>query len=252
MVKCGLTRREGDLDRRGGAGGHGGHVGVPRRRRRELTGARPAGAGEVAERLAGGDLGQGEEIAIVLGETLDASLVTVAQDVKIQVFLNPAQIRGWRLIGYSNRCLAREDFNNDAVDGGEVGAGHQVTALYEIVPAVAGGDPNPFTREGSDTRETSGKSRDNQDDAADRAIARLRLRYQPPGGGDSRLIEQDVPGHLSAMDSETAWAAAAAWWAESLQTRRHAPGLLTLARQGLNGDRDGRRAETIRLMEGGE
>jgi Ca-activated chloride channel family protein len=215
-----------------------------------------SGGDQRMERLA--DRGNGQyhlldsrdEARRVLGETLDASLVTVAQDVKIQVFLNPAQIRGWRLIGYSNRRLAREDFNDDAVDGGEVGAGHQVTALYEIIPAQAGGDPNPFTRNGSDTREAGGKSRETQDDVADRAIARLRLRYQPPGGGDSRLIEQDVPGHLSAMDSETAWAAAVAWWAESLQTRRHAPGLLTLARQGLNGDRDGRRAETIRLMEG--
>ena len=89
----------------------------------------------------------------IFGEGLTGSLVTIARDVKIQVFFNPAQVAGWRLIGYQNRRLAREDFNDDTKDAGEIGAGHQVTALYEIVPAGATvpdtvkNDANPFLAE---------------------------------------------------------------------------------------------------------
>ena len=71
----------------------------------------------------------------VLVEEMTGTLVTIAKDVKIQVEFNPAQVAGYRLIGYENRMLRTEDFNDDKKDAGEIGAGHTVTALYEIVPA---------------------------------------------------------------------------------------------------------------------
>jgi hypothetical protein len=74
----------------------------------------------------------------VLVEEMSGTLVTIAKDVKIQVEFNPAKVQSYRLIGYENRMLRKEDFNNDKVDAGEIGAGHAVTALYEVVPAKAG------------------------------------------------------------------------------------------------------------------
>src|SRR5690606_12648427 len=70
----------------------------------------------------------------VLVEQLNSTLMTIAKDVKIQVEFNPAQVSSYRLIGYENRMLQKEDFNNDKKDAGEIGAGHTVVALYEIVP----------------------------------------------------------------------------------------------------------------------
>ena len=131
-----------------------------------------------------------DEAKRLFGERLPGNLVTIAQDVKIQVFFNPAEVAAWRLIGYENRQLKREDFNNDRVDAGEIGAGHTMTALYEIVPATArrtANDPNPFV------------AQDEPEQAAPAPLAgdtllRVRLRYQPPGGGKSQLMEQDVRG----------------------------------------------------------
>lgn len=73
----------------------------------------------------------------VLVEQMQGTLVTIAKDVKIQVEFNPALVRSYRLIGYEKRTLAKEDFNNDRKDAGEVGAGHTITALYEVVPVDA-------------------------------------------------------------------------------------------------------------------
>src|SRR5436190_15917051 len=72
---------------------------------------------------------------------MNGTLVTIAKDVKIQVEFNPAQVTSYRLIGYEKRMLRKEDFNNDKIDAGEIGAGHTVTALYEVVPVGAAADP---------------------------------------------------------------------------------------------------------------
>ena len=82
-----------------------------------------------------------EEARKVLVQQINGTLVTIAKDVKIQVEFNPARVASYRLIGYEKRILRKEDFNNDKIDAGEIGAGHTVTALYEVVPA--GGEPNP-------------------------------------------------------------------------------------------------------------
>ena len=105
---------------------------------------------QLLERLA--DAGNGNyayvdtlsEARKVLVSELSSTLFTIAKDVKIQVEFNPAEVREYRLIGYENRMLAREDFNNDKVDAGEIGAGHRVTALYEIVPAGGKGSVDPL------------------------------------------------------------------------------------------------------------
>ncbi len=121
---------------------------------------------------------------------LPSSLVTIAQDVKIQVFFNPAEVASWRLIGYENRQLRREDFNNDRIDAGEIGAGHTMTALYEIVPAsvhTEANDPNPFIANPRNERVAPTPF-------AGDTLLQVRLRYQPPGGGTSVLMEQTVHG----------------------------------------------------------
>ena len=120
----------------------------------------------------------------VLGEEVGGTIFTIAKDVKIQVEFNPAVISQYRLIGYENRILREEDFNNDAVDAGDIGAGHQVTALYEVVPVDGQGwilgrrydDPIAQT-------------------ALDRSAeaAYIKLRYKKPDGDTSILIQKILP-----------------------------------------------------------
>jgi Ca-activated chloride channel family protein len=126
----------------------------------------------------------------VLDEELASTLFTIAHDVKIQVEFNPAYVSEYRLIGYENRALREEDFDNDAVDAGEIGAGHQVTALYEIVPAGnRGWLPN---RRYETNQRPAGAGPDNNE------LAFLRLRYKLPGQQESRLIEQPLNAGLIA------------------------------------------------------
>jgi Ca-activated chloride channel family protein len=124
----------------------------------------------------------------VLDDELDATLFTIAHDVKIQIEFNPAFVSEYRLIGYENRALREEDFDNDRVDAGEMGAGHQVTALYEIVPAGSRGWL-PGRRYAANRRPAIG-------DAEDGELAYLRLRYKLPGEDESRLIERPVGARL--------------------------------------------------------
>lgn len=131
-------------------------------------------------------------------EGLTSQLVTIAKDAKIQVFFNPAAVSAWRLLGYENRQLKREDFNNDRVDGGELGAGHQVTALYEFLPAGAA-DANPFI---------AGRPEAQRGDPS--RLAQIRLRWQPPGGGPSTLHEQWIGSAVGEMDADFRFAAGVA------------------------------------------
>lgn len=102
--------------------------------------------------------------------------------MKIQVEFNPAAVAEYRLIGYENRALAREDFANDKVDAGDIGAGHEVTALYELTPAGSGAARLPALRYGASSK-PSGDARE---------VADLRLRYKRPGEDTSRLIEVPI------------------------------------------------------------
>jgi Ca-activated chloride channel homolog len=124
----------------------------------------------------------------VLGEQMGSTLFTIAKDVKIQVEFNPAQVSQYRLLGYENRALREEDFDNDAVDAGEIGAGHQVTAIYEIVPANAKGWISPRRYgDGEPPAPAAGRSGE---------LAFVKLRYKLPDGETSRLIERPVPAML--------------------------------------------------------
>ncbi len=148
----------------------------------------------------------------VLEDELSATLVTIAKDVKVQVEFNPAQASEYRLIGYENRALKEEDFTNDAVDAGDIGAGHQVTALYEIVPAGAKGwtperrypanRPAPATRGGGE-------------------LAVVKLRYKLPDGTTSREIVRPVSASLlqaaAAPTGDFAFATAVAAFGQKLR-----------------------------------
>ena len=122
----------------------------------------------------------------VLGEQMSSTLFTIAKDVKIQVEFNPAQVSQYRLLGYENRALREEDFNNDKVDAGDIGAGHQVTAIYEIVPAGARGwnDPRRYQDVSPQVDSRGGE------------LAFVKLRYKLPDGTTSRLIERPVAASL--------------------------------------------------------
>ncbi len=123
----------------------------------------------------------------VLDQELSSTLFTIAGDVKVQIEFNPAHVSEYRLIGYENRLLAEQDFANDRVDAGDIGAGHQVTAIYEIVPAGNRGWM-PERRYPANRRTAAGD--------ANGELAHLRLRYKLPGESQSRLIERAVPASL--------------------------------------------------------
>ncbi len=123
----------------------------------------------------------------VLGEQMSSTLFTIAKDVKIQVEFNPAQVSQYRLLGYENRALREEDFNNDKVDAGDIGAGHQVTAIYEIVPTGSKGWNDPRRYEESSPGPAAGRGGE---------LAFVKLRYKLPNGATSRLIEQPIPVSL--------------------------------------------------------
>ncbi|MEO9601491.1 VWA domain-containing protein [Parasphingorhabdus sp.] len=120
----------------------------------------------------------------VLGEELSSTLFTIAKDVKIQIEFNPVHVKEYRLIGYENRLLAEEDFDNDSIDAGDIGAGHQVTALYEIMPADAAGWL-PARRYPANRVVEWQPNFGNE-------MANVKLRYKLPQGSSSRLISKPI------------------------------------------------------------
>jgi Ca-activated chloride channel family protein len=131
---------------------------------------------------------------------MTGTLVAIAKDVKIQVEFNPAQVAGYRLIGYENRVLAAEDFNDDKKDAGEIGAGHTVTALYEIVPvgepvASASVDelkyaPKPTAADNAEGQKDNDKPvADDEDKPASDELLTLKIRYKAPDGDTSTKLE---------------------------------------------------------------
>ena len=124
-----------------------------------------------------------QEARKVFDTQISGTLFPTADDVKAQVEFNPARVKEWRLIGYETRALNREDFNNDAVDAGEIGAGHQVTALFEITPIGAQGSYDPLRYGAESPTPTTDKAKE---------LGLLRLRYKVPGEATSRLIERPI------------------------------------------------------------
>lgn len=188
----------------------------------------------------------------VLVSEMQSTLLTIARDVKIQVEFNPAQVREYRLLGYGNRLLKREDFRNDRVDAGDIGAGHTVTALYEI--QLADGSPGmiPALRYGDPTPTQSADPLDNE-------LAYVRLRYKQPGADRSGETGQPVSlssvGNALAQASDNLrFAAAVAGFGQILSRSRFTAGwnyrgIRELAQSARGSDPAGHRAEFIRLVD---
>jgi Ca-activated chloride channel homolog len=188
----------------------------------------------------------------VLVHARAATLHTIARDVKIQVEFNPAVVAEYRLIGYENRALAREDFANDKVDAGEIGTGHNVTALYEIVLVGSGGERIEPLRYGSSPK-TGGSDE----------IAHLRLRYKAvdgaPDGDTSKLIERpirrsELQRELAASSEDFRFAAAVAGFGQLLRGGRYTEAwtwddVLKLARDARGADAEGWRGEFVQLVQ---
>ncbi|MGE5546246.1 MAG: vWA domain-containing protein [Solirubrobacterales bacterium] len=125
-------------------------------------------------------------------EELGSTMFPIADDVKIQVEFNPAKVAGYRLVGYETRMLKRQDFNDDKVDAGEIGSGHTVTAIYEVVPAEGGKrlvEPLRYKPRAKPVAARAGEGSDE--------LAFLRIRYKKPGQADSNLIEQPIPATVA-------------------------------------------------------
>ena len=183
----------------------------------------------------------------VLVDQLSSTLATVASDVKIQVEFNPAQVSEYRLLGYENRALKREDFSNDKVDAGEIGAGHTVTALYEVVPVGSKGWLEPLRYQPA----AKAAKQDGE-------LAWLRIRYKTPGQGISQLLEQPVHAAdvraLSQASEDLRFAAAVAAFAQQLTGATYTGRFsladsAELARTAKGEDRFGLRSEFVQLVE---
>ena len=177
----------------------------------------------------------------VLVDQLTGALFPIANDVKIQVEFNPSEIAEYRLIGYETRTLRREDFNNDAVDAGDIGAGHTVTALYEVTPVGSPAQLSEPLRYG-----TSAPGSDTGE------LGFLRIRYKLPGADESQLIETPITADGPAMP-DTGFAMAVAGFGQLLRgsVYLHDWGYgdaIALANANKGADEFGYRSEAVRLM----
>ncbi len=178
----------------------------------------------------------------VLVDQLSGALFPIADDVKIQIEFNPAAVAEYRLIGYETRALAREDFNNDKVDAGEIGAGHQVTALYEVTPVGSPAILNDPLRYAEPTL---------AGDVAE--LGFLKLRYKEPGEDVSTLIETPIPVARGEAGTDATFAAAIAGMGQLLSDPKYLgqwgwDEAITLANGARGDDPFGYRAEAIQLM----
>ena len=186
----------------------------------------------------------------VLLEQATSTLVTIAKDVKIQVEFNPAAVREYRLIGYETRMLAREDFRNDRVDAGEIGAGHTVTALYELMPAgTDGGRIAPLRYQGESAEPGT---------EFDGELAYVKIRYKLPDAESSKLITHAVTAvdafeTVDAAPRDVRFAAAVAAFGELLRGGRYTgeygyEDVASLARGARGEDPFGYRNEFVQLV----
>ena len=180
----------------------------------------------------------------VLVDQLSGTLVPIANDVKIQVEFNPTKVAEYRLIGYETRALAREDFNNDKVDAGEIGSGHTVTALYEITPVGSLAQKSDKLRYQS-----------NADTKNSVELGFLKLRYKSPGESESQLIETPIIDGRAENSGDAKFAAAIAGFGQLLRGDTKYlgswfyPDAIALAHSATGADQYGYRAEAVQLMK---
>ncbi|MEP7227985.1 MAG: YfbK domain-containing protein, partial [Gemmatimonadales bacterium] len=185
----------------------------------------------------------------VFVQEFGGTLFTVAKDVKIQVEFNPAKVQAYRLLGYENRLLAKEDFADDKKDAGEMGAGHSVTAIYEVVPV--GATPVALSNDSLTYQHVSLKPSATKSSE----LLTVRLRYKDPKGTKSRLLSAPVMDRESAAASEDMrFASAVAAFAFLLRDSEHKGAasfeqVLTLAQGARGDDPSGYRGEFIGLVE---
>ena len=189
----------------------------------------------------------------VLVEEMGGTLVTLAKDVKLQVEFNPATVAGYRLIGYENRLLADEDFNDDTKDAGELGAGHTVTALYEVVPAGVGMprpsvDPLRYQEQEPAQNEAPPPSRFEDE------LMFVKIRYKDPDGDTSKLLQHAVLDRTGTPSNDFRFATAVAGFGMLLRDSGHAgtftlDDVVSLAEGSRGDDPRGYRGEFIRLVE---
>ncbi len=187
----------------------------------------------------------------VLVEQMNGTLITIAKDVKIQIEFNPAQVSAFRLIGYENRILRHEDFNDDKKDAGEIGAGHTVTALYEVVTTgrkdgLPGVDPLKYQKPSFFARASDSGE-----------LLTVKLRYKKPDGDKSTLMEAPLVDRglgLGKASADFKFAAAVASFGMILRNSEHKGGstfggILELAEEGMGNDENGYRSEFVELVK---
>lgn len=185
-----------------------------------------------------------------LGKEFAGSMYAIAKDVKIQIEFNPKYVKSYRLIGYENRKLKNEDFTNDKIDAGELGSGHTVTALYEIIPTDV---KSEFLPQENDLKYTKNTSDENFNDE----LATVKFRYKKPDGNTSSEIVQVVKNsneNLSSASDDFKFASSVAWFGlvlrkSDLIKNRDLKDLEKLAKKGREKDDEGYRAEFVRLVE---
>jgi Ca-activated chloride channel family protein len=182
-----------------------------------------------------------------------ANLFTIAKDVKIQIEFNPQKVKGYRLLGYENRRLNNEDFDDDTKDAGELGAGHSVTAVYEIIPVGSASiqmvsNTNEFKFESADFRKSTFASNE---------LMNVRLRYKPIKSSTSVLLEQkltDNPQKFTASSEDFRFSAAVTGFGLLLRNSQYKgkanyAQIVKMAKSALGKDPEGHRAEFVRLVE---
>ncbi len=196
----------------------------------------------------------------VLVDEATSSLFPIAKDVKIQVEFNPATVSEYRLLGYETRLLDEQDFHNDAVDAGDIGAGHAVTAIYEITPVGQhSGVYSPSRYQRSDEVGTD-KDAGSESDGRDSEYGFLQLRYKLPDDDESRLIQQPISADANPserLQQEAHFATAVAGFAQLLQGGQYTgqwgyQDALTLAQNNRGQDLFGYRSELVQLIRKAE
>ena len=193
-----------------------------------------------------------QEAQKVLGTEFGGTLYTIAKDVKIQVEFNPKLVEGYRLIGYENRLLDDEDFNDDKKDAGEIGSGHSVTALYEIIPV---GVDSQFLSPVDDLKYTGQASAK----GFNKELMNVKIRYKNPEGGSSKLITHAVMNddrNIAEASADMNFMAGLALYGMELRESEYINGatrddVITLAKAGKGNDEDGYRSEFLRLVKTG-
>ena len=189
-----------------------------------------------------------QEANRVMVKEFGGTLFTIAKDVKIQVEFNPAKVQAYRLVGYENRLLSPEDFNNDKKDAGELGSGHTVTALYEVIPAGVESSFKPID-ELKYQKYAMPKEAIESDD-----LLTVKFRYKEPTGTASKLITKTIETGTNNVSKNFEWSAAVAGFGMAIRASDYLNNYsfddnITLAQAARGVDPDGYRAEFIRLMK---